>query len=1157
MARPGASKTKKSPRATALSQLKKELKRVTEQLESRDRELDQRNAELREALEHQNATAEVLGIISRSPPDVQPVLDAIVENAARVCEIDDVLLRLVENEFMIPRAHFGPLPTRRVKIRIDDEPQFCWIREHGTLYIPDLRAQTDFPSLGSGSGFLTFLGAPLRQHGKFMGALLARRTEMRSFTPAQIKLLETFADQAVIAIENVRLFQELKESLEQQTATSEILGVIASSPTDIQPVLETVAATAARLCEATDAQIHFTEGDGTRLVASFGPLPAPKYVALSRKTPAMRAIIERRAVHVHDLHAAEIEYPDSQEMSQRFGTRTFLSVPLLREGVAIGSINIRRTEVRPFSEKQIALLKTFADQAVIAIENVRLFQELPLRNHDLTEALEQRTATSEVLRVIASSPTELQPVLDTLIANAVKLSGATMGHVRQFDGEFHRVVAHYGETPEMISALRDNPIPAGPGAPATQALLAGEPIQILDVQSDPRVQLRLAREIGTRTLLMVPLLRERTPIGSLTIWRNFVGAFAEHQIELVKTFADQAVIAIENMRLFNELAERNRALTEALEQQTATAEILRVISHSPTDIQPVLSAVAESVATLCDSPDISIFRIDGDVMQLAVHRGPMGSVPPFGDERVSLERGTVVGRSVLERRTIHIADLSSETEQYPEGSARARRFGNRTVLSVPLLRDNVAIGAIAVRRTEVRLFTERQVTLLQTFADQAVIAIENVRLFNELRTRTEELTRSVQHLTALGDVGRALSSTLDVETVLTTIASRATQLTATDTCTVYEYEEAREEFHLRATHNVNERVVELIRIRPIRKGEGATGRVADTHAPVQVDDLAQDSGYHGRLRQALLEGGVRSVLAVPMLREARLIGVFIVTRKTPGRFADEVVALLQTFATQSAIAIHNARLYRELEAKSRELEAASHHKSQFLANMSHELRTPMNAIIGYTELIADGIYGAVPEPMRDVLTRVDASGRHLLGLINDVLDLSKIEAGQLTLSVADYSIAEVVQTVVAATESLAAEKKLLLKAEIADALPPGEGDERRITQALLNLVGNAIKFTETGEISVQATAVDGAFHLAVADTGPGIAAEDRERIFEEFQQADSSSTRAKGGTGLGLAISKKIIELHGGRIWVESELGRGSVFRFTLPVRLDQRRTTA
>ena len=451
MARLGASKTKKSPRATELSQLKKELKRVTEQLESRDRELEQRNAELREALEHQTATAEVLGIISRSPPDVLPVLDTIVENAARVCEIDDVLLRLVENEFMVPRAHFGPLPTRRVKIRIDDEPQFCWIREHGTLYIPDLRAQTDFPSLGSGSGFLTFLGVPLRQHGKFIGVLLARRIEVRPFTPAQIRLLETFADQAVIAIENVRLFQELKESLEQQTATSEILGVIASSPTDIQPVLDVVVERAARLCDASHAVIHRVDGDLLRRVAVFGGLsrgPVGAEAAMDRGKVSHRAVLDRQVIHVHDLATKiESEFPGDADVVQRLGIRTHLSVPLMREEVAIGVIIIHRTEVRPFTDKQIALLKTFADQAVIAIENVRLFKEIQERNAELREALEHQTATAEVLGIISRSPTDVQPVLDAIVESGARVCGIEYLTLRLREGSVIVPRAHFGSIP--------------------------------------------------------------------------------------------------------------------------------------------------------------------------------------------------------------------------------------------------------------------------------------------------------------------------------------------------------------------------------------------------------------------------------------------------------------------------------------------------------------------------------------------------------------------------------------------------------------------------------------------------------------------------------------------------------------------------------------
>ena len=409
------------------------------------KEIQERNAELREALEHQTATAEVLGIISRSPTDVQPVLDAIVESAARVCGIDDVVLRLREGNFMIPRAHFGSVPLPGVEIGID-APPVRWVREHGTLHIPDIHTQNDIPLVAPGPK-RTFLIVPFRQQGELIGVLIARRTEVRPFTAAQIKLLETFADQAVIAIENVRLFQELKESLEQQTATSEILGVIASSPTDTQPVLDVVAATAAKLCEAADAQIRLLESDGTRLVASFGSLPAPEFIPTILQTPGTRAMIECRAVHIHDLRAAESDYPGSQELSLRFGTRTYLSVPLLREGIAIGNINIRRTEVRPFSDRQVVLLKTFADQAVIAIENVRLFKEIQERNAELREALEHQTATAEVLGIISRSPTDVQPVLDAIVESAARVCGIDDVVLRLRDENTMGVSAHFGPIP--------------------------------------------------------------------------------------------------------------------------------------------------------------------------------------------------------------------------------------------------------------------------------------------------------------------------------------------------------------------------------------------------------------------------------------------------------------------------------------------------------------------------------------------------------------------------------------------------------------------------------------------------------------------------------------------------------------------------------------
>ena len=649
----------------------------------------------------------------------------------------------------------------------------------------------------------------------------------------------------------------------------------------------------------------------------------------------------------------------------------------------------------------------------------------------------------------------------------------------------------------------------------------------------------------------MPLLSEGVPIGVIALCRREVRPFAEKEIELLQTFAAQAVIAIENVRLFQELEARNRELTEALEQQTATSEILRVISSSPTDVQPVFDAILRSAVRLCDGVFGNLYRFDGEL----VHHVADYNYTPEARESTRrrfpapLSRGLVGTRAILDRRIVQIPDIELDPEY---DSAIAHIVGFRSVLAVPMFREGSVVGTINIGRVEPGPFSPKQIELLQTFAAQAVIAIENVRLFQELQARTAQLTRSVAELRALGEVGQAVSSTLELETVLNTIVSRAAQLAGADGAAIAEYDEATREFRMRATHNYDPELVETIHAMPIRMGEGLSGRAAERREPMQIPDMLQEGAYESHLRDILVRMGHRALLAVPLMREEQVIGALVVNRRAPGEFPPEVIELLKTFATQSALAIQNARLFREVEEKGRQLAIASQHKSQFLANMSHELRTPLNAVLGYTELILDETFGEVPEPIRDSLERARNSGQHLLGLINDVLDLSKIEAGQLTLSLADYAMEEVTQAVATNVESLAAEKKLALRVIVPPDLPPGRGDSRRIAQVLLNLVGNALKFTEAGEVRVEVTVADGAFVVSVADTGPGISEADQAKIFEEFQQADSSSTRKKGGTGLGLAIAKRIVELHGGRIWVESTLGRGSTFRFALPVRVER-----
>jgi signal transduction histidine kinase len=847
----------------------------------------------------------------------------------------------------------------------------------------------------------------------------------------------------------------------------------------------------------------------------------------------------KQAVQIADV-LADPEYPKDDPLwraVEREGVRTLLTVPMLKENELLGAITILRQEVRPFTDKQIKLVENFAAQAVIAIENTRLLKELRQRTEDLSEALEQQTATSKVLQAISSSPGELEPVFETMLANATRICEARFGNLFLSEAGVFRAVAAYG-TPAYVEFWRREPliVERDPNVPLARLAKTKEIIHILDLTTDPsyvecnRCIVALVDTAGARTLLLVPMLKQNELFGAIGIYRLEVRPFTDKEIALLTNFASQVIIAIENTRLLAELR-------ESLQQQTATADVLKVISRSTFDLKTVLSTLIESAARLCEADAGNIARpIEGGFYQIEASYGQSAALTDMLTKSpLKIGKGSVTGRAALNRTTVHILD--AQTDPNYELHEVLKTSDYHTMLGVPLLREGNLVGVLALNRKTVRAFSEKQIELVTTFADQAVIAIENVRLFDEVQARTRQLAQSVDELRALGDVSQAVNSTLDLATVLSTIVSRAVQLSGTEAGAIYEFDEQQRELHLRSTYGMSEELIKALKDQHIGLGEPIVERAVTHREPVQIEDLtvipptpAQD---------IVARAGFRALLVIPLLGREHVMGALVVRRRAPGAFPESIIDLLKTFAAQ-------------IDAKSRQLEIASQHKSQFLANMSHELRTPLNAILGYTELILDNIYGETPEKMREVLERLQSNGKHLLGLINDVLDLSKIEAGQLTLSLADYSLKDIMHTVFTAVESLATGKKLDLTTDVAPNLPTGHGDERRLAQVLLNLVGNAIKFTDTGEVAIKATTADGSFTVAVHDTGPGIAPSDQGKIFEEFQQADNSATKRKGGTGLGLSIAKRIIEMHGGRIWVESEVGKGSTFAFTIPVRVNR-----
>jgi PAS domain S-box-containing protein len=889
--------------------------------------------ELEEASKRQAATAEVLAIISRSTFNLESVLGTLVGSAARLCDADKAAIFVrygdiyryaaghgLANEFEEYARQNPVVPGRgTVSGRA--------VLEGKTIHIPDVLADPEYSgrSFQARGYYRTGLGAPLLRDGKVIGVFALTRSEVRPFTETQMKFVSTFADQAVIAIENARLFNETKEALERQTTTADILKVIASSPSNAQPVFDAIANSAATLfasCTATittmkDGKLHWNALATRRSDFDTSGAKAIYPIPLDPdRAPSVRAMLERRIIEIPDTDA-----PDTPEFTRKAsaagGFRSVTFVPLIHRDTGIGTIILSHPQPGfRLSEKQLALVQTFADQAVIAIENARLFEQVQAKTRDLEESLQQQTATSEVLQVISSSPGDLAPVFEKMLENATRVCGAEFGSMVLVENDSVRQAALYN-APAALAAARANKVfRLHPQGLIATAIRTKKAVQVADVHATTPYLERIPYAVemaelgGARTVVIVPMLREDEVIGAITIYRQEVRPFTDKQIELVNNFAKQAVIAIENTRLLKELR-------QSLQQQTATADVLKVISRSTVDLETVLDILLETVARLCRADQAYMFRRHADGLHylIAAHGVSDEGKAYIQSHPFAADRGTTTGRVALERRPIHIPDvLADPGYSYTEGQQAA---GFRTLLGLPLLREDDLVGVFVIGRMDVNPFADREIELATTFADQAVIAIENARLFEELRDRQAELARSVDELTATGDVLKIISrSTVDLETVLDTLVETVARLCRADRTAMYRRRD--DKHYLVAAWGFSEEAKHFAVDHPLSPGRGTvTGRVMLERRAVHMPDVSRDPEYTYREGQKAI--GYRTVLGIPLLREDSLIGIFNIGRTRVEPFTEKEIELASTFADQAVIAIENARLFEELRDRQAEL----------------------------------------------------------------------------------------------------------------------------------------------------------------------------------------------------------------------------------------------
>ena len=1165
--------------------------------------LAERERELAEALERQKAAAEVLSAISKSVADTAPVFETILDACQRLFGSEEIGVYTIGDDDMVRVAAWrGPRAeeVRRDVTPVGESVTGRIIRERRTHHIPDLAAEPDLsPTVRdrvNRLGGASLLYAPMLSEDRGLGSILVVRSPPKPFAEREKALLESFADQAAIAIQNARLFRETQDALQQQTATADVLKIISRSAFDLNQATTTILAAAAKLCRAPLATLHLRDGEVCRLVTQFGLPEAFERQAREAPIPVRYPLHSRRPARAGEV----AHFPDAwtdpdylyKATARLGGYRAIVVIPLMREDELVGIFSLGRPEPEPFTPGQIKLVQTFADQAAIAIENARLFNEVKAKTDDLSEALEQQTATADVLKVISRSVLDVDSVLQTLIDTAVRLARGSRGTIFIQRGDVLVASAfHSNVAAGLREYLATTPWRLDGDTPPARAAREGRVVHVPDLskladETTQQVRKRAAYGAG----LWVPLIGERQTIGVFGVPRDEPVAFTDREIEIVKTFADQAVIAIENARLFDEVQAKTRDLEEALQQQTATADVLKVISRSAFDLQTVFDTLLGSAVALSGADSGVLGVRDGDAFRAKsfVNKSP-DLVRFLSENPITPGPGSVMGRVALSGRIEWIEDTLADSALSMRNVLR-RTNDDRALVGVPLLRDARIEGAIILGRSEPGRFSARSIDLAQTFADQAVIAIQNVRLFDEVQARTRDLSESLHLQTATSDVLKVISrSAFDLQAVFGTLISSAVELCSADGGTICVRD--REVFRFRASAGAGqtEALTKYLEQHPATPGPGSTaGRVLLSGKVEAIPDCLADPDYVIPIDS--LSQSVRSILGVPLLGKEGIEGALVITRREPGHFTERQIEIVQSFADQAVIAIENVRLFDEVQARTKELAASLDDLrkaqdrliqseklaslGQLTAGIAHEIKNPLNFINNFSalsrELIDELRETLEKSPLDEThreeaedligmvaanLDKVVSHGKRADSIVKNMLLHSREGSGERTSVNVNAMLEEALNL---AYHGARAEKpgfNVTIAKSLDDKAGAAELYPQEMTRVLLNLISNAFYATTKRKqaeangdyeptITVSTRDLGHSVEIAIRDNGPGIPDEVKAKMFNPF-----FTTKPAGeGTGLGLSLSHDIVvKQHGGTLEVATESGSYTQFTIIVP----------